>query len=121
MKCTSGLVVSCCLTLTSVILVTLTGICLLAAHTSVHVVRRERGQQWAVLAAGSSGWENYRHQADLCHAYQVLHAHGVPEDNIIVMMYDDIADNDKNPFKGKIFNSPNGSDVYQGVPRGNIK
>lgn len=26
---------------------------------------------WALLAAGSSGWFNYRHQADVYHAYQV--------------------------------------------------
>lgn len=26
---------------------------------------------WAVLVAGSSGWGNYRHQADVYHAYQV--------------------------------------------------
>ena len=41
--------------------------------------------------AGSNGWFNYRHQADVCHAYQIVHAHGVPDDHIIVMMYDDIA------------------------------
>ena len=28
-------------------------------------------QNWAVLIAGSDGWYNYRHQADVCHAYQV--------------------------------------------------
>lgn len=26
---------------------------------------------WAVLVAGSNGWGNYRHQADVYHAYQV--------------------------------------------------
>jgi legumain len=30
------------------------------------------------------------HQADICHAYQLLKTHGVPDSNIIVMMYDDI-------------------------------
>ena len=30
-----------------------------------------RGEVWAVLVAGSRGWDNYRHQADVCHAYQV--------------------------------------------------
>ena len=33
---------------------------------------------WVVLVAGSSGYYNYRHQADVCHAYQVVHSHGVP-------------------------------------------
>jgi legumain len=46
---------------------------------------------WAVLVAGSSEWVNYRHQADVCHAYQILHKNGIPDSNIIVMMYDDLA------------------------------
>jgi len=28
------------------------------------------------------------------------------------MAYDDIADNMRNPFKGQIFNSPDGENVY---------
>jgi legumain len=48
---------------------------------------------WAVLVAGSNGWMNYRHQADVCHAYQILHKNGIPDSNIIVMMYDDLAKN----------------------------
>jgi legumain len=49
------------------------------------------GQNWAVLVAGSNGWYNYRHQSDVCHAYQILHKNGIPDSNIIVMMYDDLA------------------------------
>ncbi|VDO64136.1 unnamed protein product [Heligmosomoides polygyrus] len=41
--------------------------------------------------------------------------HGVPEENIIVMMYDDIAHNKQNPYPGKVFNKPHGEDVYQGL------
>jgi len=48
---------------------------------------------WAVLVAGSNGWWNYRHQADICHAYHILTSHGVPASQIITMMYDDIANN----------------------------
>ncbi|XP_013783249.1 legumain-like [Limulus polyphemus] len=48
---------------------------------------------WAVLVAGSDSWYNYRHQADICHAYQILHAHGVPDEQIIVFMKDDLANN----------------------------
>ncbi len=29
------------------------------------------GKIWAVLVAGSDGFFNYRHQADVCHAYHV--------------------------------------------------
>ena len=67
--------------------------------------------------AGSNGWFNYRHQADVCHAYQIVHAHGVPDDHIIVMMYDDIAYAKENPTPGMIINHPNGTDVYKGVPK----
>ena len=70
-----------------------------------------------MLVAGSNGWFNYRHQADVCHAYQIVHAHGVPDDRIIVMMYDDIAYAKENPTPGKIINHPNGTDVYKGVPK----
>ncbi|XP_033627906.1 legumain-like [Asterias rubens] len=72
---------------------------------------------WALLVAGSSGWYNYRHQADVCHSYQVLHNHGIPDSHIVVMMYDDIANNKENKMPGIIINHPNGSDVYAGVPK----
>jgi len=73
---------------------------------------------WAVLIAGSRSWANYRHQADVCHAYHVLHdIGGIPEEQIIVMMADDIADNDDNPYPGTIINVPHGKNVYKGVPR----
>jgi len=69
---------------------------------------------WAVLVAGSNGFWNYRHQADICHAYQVLKKNGFPESNIITMAYDDIANDPENPIPGKLFNKPNGDDVYTG-------
>ncbi|KAJ0609584.1 putative legumain protein [Helianthus annuus] len=75
------------------------------------------GITWAVLVAGSSGYENYRHQADVCHAYQILKRGGLKDENIIVFMYDDIANDPNNPYPGVIINRPNGSDVYAGVPK----
>jgi legumain len=45
----------------------------------------------------------------------VLKDHGVNEDNIIVMMYDDIVNDAENPVPGKLFNHPNGSDLYEGL------
>ncbi|CDW88179.1 peptidase c13 family protein [Stylonychia lemnae] len=69
---------------------------------------------WAVLVAGSNGFWNYRHQADVCHAYQILRKNGMPEENIIVFAYDDIANNPQNIFPGQIFNKPDGKDVYEG-------
>jgi len=74
---------------------------------------------WAVLVAGSNGFGNYRHQADACHAYQVMKSKGISEDKIIMMAYDDVANNNENPFPGKLFNKPTaagtpGTDVYAG-------
>ena len=69
----------------------------------------------AVLIAGSSGWGNYRHQADVAHAYHVLRGHGVPEENIITLVYDDIANNTWNPHPGTIINHPLGRDLYAGL------
>ena len=75
------------------------------------------GTRWAVLVAGSNGYQNYRHQADICHAYQILKKGGLKDENIIVFMYDDIAHNRENPRPGVIINHPQGGDVYAGVPK----
>ncbi|KAK7321606.1 hypothetical protein VNO77_32416 [Canavalia gladiata] len=75
------------------------------------------GTRWAILIAGSNGYWNYRHQADICHAYQILRKGGLKEENIIVFMYDDIAFNENNPKPGVIINKPDGDDVYEGVPK----
>lgn len=80
------------------------------------LVPEGEGKIWAVLVAGSDGWDNYRHQADVCHAYQVLRNHGIPDERIIVLMKDDIANNENNPTPGIVINHPKGSDVYKGVP-----
>ena len=74
---------------------------------------------WAVLIAGSSGYGNYRHQADVCHAYQLLTKKGgIPAEKVITIAVDDVANNDMNPFPGKMFNAPTpdgvaGIDVYK--------
>ncbi|EXB66895.1 Vacuolar-processing enzyme [Morus notabilis] len=75
------------------------------------------GTRWAVLIAGSNGYWNYRHQADVCHAYQLLRKGGLKDENIIVFMYDDVAYDEENPRPGIIINSPHGEDVYNGVPK----
>jgi legumain len=75
------------------------------------------GTRWAVLIAGSNGYYNYRHQADICHAYQIMKKGGLKDENIIVFMYDDIANHRENPRPGVIINHPQGGDVYAGVPK----
>ncbi len=34
-------------------------------------------------------------QADICHSYQILSKNGIPDEQIVVMMYDDIAYNEE--------------------------
>lgn len=80
------------------------------------------GVDWAVIVAGSKSFGNYRHQADACHAYHVVHDFGIPDNRVIMMFYDDIADYSKNPYPGKIFNKPTesgtpGVDVYKGCKK----
>jgi legumain len=72
---------------------------------------------WAVIVAGSNGYGNYRHHADVCHAYQIVKKNGIPSENTIVMLFDDVADSPENPYPGKLFNKPTaagtpGVDVY---------
>ncbi|XP_076903760.1 vacuolar-processing enzyme-like [Bidens hawaiensis] len=75
------------------------------------------GTRWALLVAGSKDYKNYRHQANVCHAYQILRKGGLKDENIVVFMYDDIATSDENPRPGVIINHPEGEDVYAGVPK----
>merc|ERR1712159_579435 len=91
-------------------------------HIRAWATAPEGGSTWALLVAGSNTYSNYRHQSDICHAYQILKGHGIPDSNIVVMMYDDIADNRRNPTKGVIINEPEGKpnagkNVYDGVPK----
>jgi len=82
------------------------------------LISNANAANWALLATGSNTYNNYRHQADLCHAYQILVSKGFNKDHIITMAYDDIAHNENNPFPGQIFNTPSptapGVDVYDG-------
>ncbi|CAG2108064.1 unnamed protein product, partial [Medioppia subpectinata] len=77
------------------------------------------GKTWVVLCAGWKGYygSGYSIQANVYKAYQVFHAQGIPDENIIVMHYDDLANNKANPTPGKVVFTPNGSDVYHGVPK----
>ncbi|GFH20377.1 legumain, partial [Haematococcus lacustris] len=70
---------------------------------------------YALIIAGSNSWYNYRHQADVCHAYQVLRRGGLHPSRIVTMMYDDLAASPYNPLPGQIINRPGGPDVYKGV------
>ncbi|KAK2876068.1 hypothetical protein Q8A67_020164 [Cirrhinus molitorella] len=75
------------------------------------------GKKWILLVAGSKGWANYQHQANVCCLYQIIKQHGIPDEQIVVMMYDDIANNKENPTKGSIISVLNDTNVYSGVPK----
>jgi legumain len=73
----------------------------------------KNASNWAVLVAGSNGYYNYRHQADIAHSYQILtKLGGFPAENVIVMMYNDVVNSSSNPLPGQLFNEPGGIDVY---------
>jgi len=70
---------------------------------------------WAVIVAGSNGYSNYRHQSDAAHAYQIMKSNGIPDSNIILMMYDDVRNHRNNPFPGKLFNKTDGPNVAKNL------
>lgn len=71
--------------------------------------------KWALLVAGSSGWENYRFQADVLAMYQQLKSCGYTDDHIVLIMEDDIAYNSNNPYQGTIQVAIGGDNLYYDV------
>ena len=70
--------------------------------------------QYAVLVQGSTGFINYRHQADVLSVYQALHRGGFPDDHIILIIDGGIANDPQNPEPGIIRASLNGPDLLGG-------
>ena len=92
---------------------------LLICLTFVSFISADADDHWAVIVAGSKDYENYRHHADIYHAWHIMRSNGIPEDNIILFAYDNIAFDPNNPFPGQIFNRPSpgspGVDVKHNV------
>ena len=82
---------------------------------SVLAVHGKEGKTWALLVASARGWYNYGMQSDVYHAYQVFKQGGVPEEQIVVMAFDDIANRTFNPLRGKVVHSYDLHDVYKGL------
>lgn len=74
-----------------------------------------RTDTWALVVALSSGWDNYRHQADALRQYQTLRAGGVPDDHIILILADDLAGAAGNPLPGTVRNVPGGPNLRAGA------
>ncbi|MEZ5104630.1 MAG: C13 family peptidase [Draconibacterium sp.] len=78
------------------------------------VLQEKKGLQ-AFLMATSQGWTNYRHQADVLQAYQLLKAEGLNDDNIILILADDLAQSTSNPVPGTVRNTLDGENLYHNV------
>ncbi len=80
-----------------------------------HVQYEPLQDRYAVVMATSTGWDNYRHQADALDIYRMLKKAGYPDDHIVLITEDDIADNAENPHPGVVHVTPDGENLYQGV------
>lgn len=69
---------------------------------------------WAVLMAGSRGYNNYRHQADVFNIYNLLTKRGFDPEHIITLAYNDVVNHELNPFKGQVFSSADHKNVFPG-------
>ncbi len=69
----------------------------------------------AVIVAPTNGWINYRHQADGLTLYTLLRDNGVPEDHIILMLYDDIPTLPENSIQGNVHHVPQGPNIRFGA------
>ncbi|KER21111.1 hypothetical protein T265_10491 [Opisthorchis viverrini] len=87
----------------------------IGVHNWSSIFNDNPSKTWVVLVAGTNTWNNYRYQADVFHAYQLVRKNKVPAENVITFTYDDIANNRRNPFKGKAFHDYQHKDVYNGV------
>ena len=70
-------------------------------------------KRWALLVAASSGWANYRFQADIFAFYQKLKKMGYDDDHIIVIAEDDLVNHERNLYPGELFVRLNGDNVYE--------
>ncbi|MEO1267959.1 MAG: C13 family peptidase, partial [Myxococcota bacterium] len=69
----------------------------------------------ALIVSASSGWDNYRHQADALAHYQRLRTAGISDGDIVMVGADDIANASENPLPGVVRNVPGGDNLYEGV------
>lgn len=74
----------------------------------------ERGTRtglWALIVATSSGWQNYRHQADALAQYQLLRNRGLSDERIILILEDDMALAPENVKPGMVQNTSDGPNL----------
>ncbi|MCC8172676.1 MAG: ABC transporter substrate-binding protein [Parabacteroides sp.] len=70
---------------------------------------------YALIIAASSGWDNYRHQANAYALYRLLKKNGVDDDHILLISEDDVAGNPLNPTPGFIQSASGDENLYTGI------
>lgn len=78
---------------------------------TISITYPTKKDNWALLVAGSVGWFNYRHQADVLDMYKILKDNGFDDDHIILIIENDIVNNESNSEKGWIRVSPTGENL----------
>lgn len=76
---------------------------------------QSKEEVWALVAALSSGFNNYRHQADALRQYWLLREGGVPDDHIVLMLADDLSAASQNRLPGVVRGEPDGPNLRQGA------
>lgn len=87
----------------------------MAADEDVGIRYSTLTNQYAVLVQGSSGMNNYRHQADVLSVYHLLRQNGFDDDHIILVLDGTLAQDPQNNEPGIIRNSPVGHDLMGGT------
>ena len=82
-------------------------------NADTNISYEDVSKRWALLVAASSGWANYRFQADIFAFYQKLKKMGYDDDHIIVIAEDDLVNHERNLYPGELFVRLNGDNVYE--------
>jgi phosphatidylinositol glycan class K len=80
------------------------GLCVLAFAFSSPFTSNHTNN-WAVLVCTSRYWFNYRHIANALSLYRIVKQRGIPDNQIILMLPDDMACNARNSFPGRVYNN----------------
>ena len=81
----------------------------------VDITYGEMTDRWAVLVCGSTGWQNYRHSADVLGVYRLLKLRDYDDDHIILVLTDDLSSDSRNIYPGEIRSTPDGDNLLADV------
>jgi glycosylphosphatidylinositol transamidase (GPIT) subunit GPI8 len=68
-------------------------------HYSATAARSSHTSNHAVIVSSSRYWFNYRHVVNALSIYQLCRKHGIPNENIVLMLADELPANARNPQK----------------------